>query len=74
MLGPSGVDGLVIATGHHRNGILLTPVTAQAISRYVLTGRLADSVRPFSPERFASSPAPLGPALTAGPALARAAE
>ncbi len=63
MLGPSGIDGLVIATGHHRNGILLTPVTAQAISRYVLTGRLADSVRPFSPERFASSPAPLGPRL-----------
>ena len=26
MLGPSGIDGLVIATGHHRNGILLTPV------------------------------------------------
>ena len=32
MLGPSGVDGLVIATGHHRNGILLTPLTAEAVS------------------------------------------
>jgi glycine oxidase len=52
MLGPAGVDGLVVATGHHRNGILLTPVTAQAISAYVLTGRLPDDWRPFSPQRF----------------------
>ena len=39
MLGPSGIDGLVLATGHHRNGILLTPVTAEAVARYVLTRR-----------------------------------
>ena len=52
MLGPSNIDGLVIATGHHRNGILLTPVTAQAVSTYLLTGRLPDSLRPFSPQRF----------------------
>jgi glycine oxidase len=52
LLGPSPVDGLVIATGHHRNGILLTPVTAQLISQYVLTGRLDDRLRPFSPDRF----------------------
>src|SRR5439155_22166210 len=52
MLGPSGVDGLVVATGHHRNGILLTPLTAAAISTYVLTGRLPETVEPFTPERF----------------------
>ena len=52
LVGPSAIDGLVIATGHHRNGILLTPVTAQTISSYVLTGRLSESLRPFSPERF----------------------
>src|SRR5207244_3319972 len=28
ILGPSGVAGLVLATGHHRHGIRLTPVTA----------------------------------------------
>jgi glycine oxidase len=55
MLGPSGIDGLVIATGHHRNGILLTPVTAQAISAYVLTGRLPESLRSFSPQRFSAT-------------------
>jgi glycine oxidase len=52
ILGPADIDGLVVATGHHRNGILLTPVTAQAISTYVLTGRLPEALRPFSPDRF----------------------
>jgi glycine oxidase len=63
MLGPSAIDGLVIATGHHRNGILLTPVTAAVISAYVLSGRLPESALPFSPSRFTRSPAePLGEA------------
>jgi len=52
MLGPSGIDGLVVATGHHRNGILLTPLTAETVSAYVLTGRLPPILQPFSPERF----------------------
>jgi glycine oxidase len=52
MLGPSGIDRLVVATGHHRNGILLTPITAQSISAYVLTGRMPESVQAFAPERF----------------------
>lgn len=69
MLGPSAIEGLVVATGHHRNGILLTPVTAQAISAYLLTGRLPDSLRAFSPERFAASRSAAAPA----PALASAA-
>jgi glycine oxidase len=52
ILGPSGIDGLVIATGHHRNGILLTPVTAAVVSAYVLSGILPDSAVPFAPSRF----------------------
>jgi glycine oxidase len=55
MLGPSGIDRLVIATGHHRNGILLTPVTAAVISTYILTGRLPEIALPMSPERFAAA-------------------
>ena len=55
MLGPSGIDGLVIATGHHRNGILLTPLTAEAVSAFVLTGHLPEAVRPFTPERFSDN-------------------
>jgi glycine oxidase len=54
MLGPSGIDGLVIATGHHRNGILLTPVSAAVVSEYILRGRLPEMARPFAPQRFAA--------------------
>jgi glycine oxidase len=57
ILGPSGIDGLVIATGHHRNGILLTPVTAAMVSAYVLSGSLPDSALPFVPGRFSPVPA-----------------
>jgi glycine oxidase len=52
MLGAAGIDGLVVATGHHRNGILLTPVTAATLSAYVLSGHLPELLRPFAPERF----------------------
>ena len=55
ILGPSGIDRLVMATGHHRNGILLTPITADLISAYLLSGRLSESVRPFTPERFVTA-------------------
>jgi glycine oxidase len=60
LLGPSGIDRLVLATGHHRNGILLTPITARSISAYVLNGQLPESVRPFMPERFLEA-RPQGP-------------
>lgn len=52
VLGPTPVPGVVLATGHYRNGILLTPVTAQAITA-VLRGKGLPSVaRPFTVERF----------------------
>ena len=54
LLGPAALDGLVIATGHHRSGILLAPVTARAIAGYILEGRMADSLIPFAPSRFAA--------------------
>jgi glycine oxidase len=55
VLGPAGeIAGLVYATGHHRNGILLTPVTVDAIARYILAGEIAEVIRPFSMARFAA--------------------
>ena len=68
MLGPSGIDRFVIATGHHRNGILLTPITAEAISAYVLTGRLPEVVTPFAADRFAEPHRP--PVRRLDPAIA----
>ncbi len=52
ILGPTPIDGLVMATGHHRNGILLTPVTADAVSHYILTGKVMPAIEPFSINRF----------------------
>jgi len=52
VLGPTGIDGLVYATGHYRNGILLTPITARAISHYILSGEVEDAMRPFTLDRF----------------------
>ncbi len=52
MVGPSALPGLVVATGHHRNGILLTPVTAEAVARLLADGDVGEQMRPFSPTRF----------------------
>ena len=52
LLGPTALPGLVAATGHHRNGILLTPVTADAVSHYLSTGQLLPEATPFTPARF----------------------
>jgi glycine oxidase len=53
MLGPAGPDGLVVATGHYRNGILLTPVTADAIAELLAAGQVPEMIAPFTPGRFA---------------------
>lgn len=52
ILGASEVDGLVYATGHHRNGILLLPVTTQAIVELVLSGRPHPLAAAFGADRF----------------------
>jgi len=53
ILGLGPVDRLVYATGHHRNGILLAPVTADSIARLVFDGKLDPAIRSFGIGRFA---------------------
>ncbi len=53
ILGETAVPGLIHATGHHRNGVLLTPVTADGIARLILTGETDPVMRPFALDRFA---------------------
>ena len=53
ILGHAPLDGLVYATGHHRNGVLLAPVTADSIARLILDGETDPAIRPFGFERFA---------------------
>ena len=52
VLGPTTVDGLVLAAGHHRNGYLLAPVTAQAIEDLVLDGAIHGAAAAFGLGRF----------------------
>jgi glycine oxidase len=52
LLGPSTVSGLVHATGHYRNGVLLTPITADVIADLVTTGTLPTLAAPFAADRF----------------------
>lgn len=53
ILGATSLPGLVLATGHYRNGILLAPLTAWAISRLILDGALPPIAQPFTLARFA---------------------
>ncbi|MFG2118532.1 glycine oxidase ThiO [Streptomyces sp. NPDC048710] len=52
LLGPSGLDGLLLATGHYRNGVLLTPVTGDVLAELLVGGELPEEARPFTPKRF----------------------
>ncbi len=52
ILGPTDLGGLLIATGHFRSGILLTPVTARLICEWVTRQKVSEDWAPFSPMRF----------------------
>lgn len=52
LVGPGAIDGLVLATGHYRNGILLAPVTAEAVASIVAGDGTPEGFEAFSPARF----------------------
>ena len=52
ILGETGVENLIMATGHYRNGILLTPITARDIASLILTGETPETIAPFKLSRF----------------------
>ena len=52
LLGPWAYRNLFVAAGHHRNGILQAPATADALSQQILTGHHQERLIPFSPSRF----------------------
>ncbi|MFF0285932.1 glycine oxidase ThiO [Streptomyces sp. NPDC005262] len=72
LLGPTVLPSLHLATGHHRNGVLLTPVTGDAMAELLTTGELPAVARPFTPGRFASAAVPPPAAAAAPPATASA--
>ncbi|NDU77387.1 glycine oxidase ThiO [Actinomadura sp. DSM 109109] len=51
-MGPTALPGLLVGTGHFRNGILLTPVSADILSAMLLDGPVPEVAGPFAPDRF----------------------
>jgi glycine oxidase len=58
LVGPAGAEGLWLASGHFRNGILLAPVTGQIIADLILGRDAGPGVAAFDPMRFASPARP----------------
>ncbi|MGH9301628.1 MAG: glycine oxidase ThiO [Acidimicrobiales bacterium] len=52
LIGATDLDGLNLATGHFRNGVLLTPITAQAILALMTQGSVVGPAANFGPSRF----------------------
>lgn len=53
ILGPTQVPGYWMATGHFRDGVLLTPVTSRLIAEWFIRGEVADlDITPFRSTRF----------------------
>lgn len=51
LLGDSGVPGLLLATGHFRNGILLAPITAKVVGQLVRGEKVSVDLKPFRGQR-----------------------
>jgi glycine oxidase len=55
ILGPTDLNGLLIATGHFRSGILLAPITAKLIREWITKQQVSVDWERFSPVRFLST-------------------
>jgi glycine oxidase len=66
LIGPGGLEGLLLATGHYRNGILMTPLTSEAIAAMLASESPPETARPAHPGRFAGESSP---GLVAAPAI-----
>jgi glycine oxidase len=65
LIGPGAIDGLVLATGHYRNGILLAPATAEAVAALLAGEPTPPDAHVAHPGRFGGESAP---GLAAAPA------
>ena len=51
-IGATEIEGLYLAFGHFRNGILLAPATAHYLAQWLTEGREPEELRPFAPQRM----------------------
>lgn len=63
LVGPTDLDGVLLAAGHHRHGVLLAPLTARLVADHLDDGRVEPAL---DPRRF-PLPAPALTALPGGP-------
>jgi glycine oxidase len=73
VVGPGELDGLVWATGHWRNGVLLAPLTGEAVAELLASGAMPEELAPLSPARFAEGAAAAAASRTGAAGSARGA-
>lgn len=56
LVGPTAMERLFVATGHYRNGILLAPITADAMVSLLEGVPVTGPLAPFGPDRFDARP------------------
>ncbi len=56
LIGPGALEGLVLATGHYRNGILLAPLTADAVAALLAGEAAPAATAPADPMRSSLVP------------------
>jgi len=69
ILGATSIPGLVLATGHHRNGYLLAPATAFAMEALIADGALPAVAQPFGFDRFGEAAGHREPAYEGGTSI-----
>ena len=52
VIGPTDTEGVYIAVGHYRGGVLLAPSTAHWIAELMITGQVSSAIEPFGIDRF----------------------
>jgi glycine oxidase len=55
VIGGGALEGLILATGHYRNGILLAPLTAEAVTALMVDGDPGADLEAADPARFAAA-------------------
>jgi glycine oxidase len=50
-----GCEGVTLASGHFKLGIVGSPITAQAVKNLLVDGRVDPLISPFTPDRFSEN-------------------
>ena len=52
VIGKTSIENLLLATAHYRNGVLLAPITAKAVTEIIVNGNVLPEIKDFGVERF----------------------